>query len=131
MINLEPICAKYGHQMIAPFPKTATKDQENVVTKALGVLAESGLYSMCIFLLSCQKKDYGGWILSKQLLNLWKEPGLNILDARVEPKPDQILDAVRKVTEDLPRLIIVRKVTEQALIFARYHAKSGVEGEDS
>ena len=43
MINLEPICARCGHQMIIDNGKF--QEQENVVTKALGVLMENGIYA--------------------------------------------------------------------------------------
>lgn len=127
MINLEPLCAKYGHLMISEGHDASIKEKESTITKALGVLTENGLYAMCVFLLSCHKKNYGRWLLTDPLLKLWKEQGLNLLAANVSDKPAPILGGVRKVAEDLPKLILMRKVTEQALVFARYHAKAGVE----
>lgn len=126
MTNLEPLCAKYGHRMIKGGGDPGVRDQENVITKALGVLAESGLYAMCVFLLSCSKKEYGREVLTVHLRALWQDPGVGILDRGIDGQPAQLLNAVRRVTENLATLILARKVTEQALIFARYHAKADV-----
>ncbi len=126
MINLEPICARYGHRMIEEENSISLSDQENTITKALGVLVENGLYAMGIYLLSCSKKEYGKKILTTHLAELWKEPGLNLLPANTSATPAAVLTGVQTITEKLPSLILARKVTEQALTFARYHAKAGV-----
>jgi len=128
MINLEPICARYGHRMIEGDGSISMSDQENTITKALGVLLESGLYAMCIFLLSCNKKRYGEQVLKKHLVALWKEPGIEILAETIskDSSISDILTGVQQTTESLPLLILTRKVTEQTLTFARYHAKAEV-----
>jgi len=129
LLNLEPICARYGHQMVSA-EKTNNKaypkfeDQDNTITKALGVLVESGLYALCVFLISCNKKEYGTRILTESIRPLWQEDGIGLMPKDVGDKPAEILKAVRKIAEDLPRLILARKITEQALTFARYHAKA-------
>jgi hypothetical protein len=124
MISIEPICAKHGHNMIQSGENPKLQDQENVITKALGVMSENGLYAMCIFLLSCNKAVYGKKILTQDIYALWKE--LEIIDSTVQNNNIEILDATRQITANLPKLILTRKVTEQALVFARYHAKAAV-----
>ena len=126
MVNLEPICARYGHRMIEGENSISLSDQENTIRNALGVLVENGLYAMGIFLLSCKKKEYGKKILTTHLADLWKEPGLNLMPENTSATPADVLTGVQAITEDLPTLILARKVTEQALTFARYHAKAGV-----
>ena len=130
MINLEPICARYGHQMIIDNGKF--QEQENVVTKALGVLMENGIYAMCIFLLSDKNKksEYKKEIFTKHLREMWQEPGLDILPEDISDDSTTLLVNVRKITEDLPKTILTRKVTEQALTFARYHAKAEIAVSD-
>lgn len=128
MINLEPLCAGYGHKMIIrDFNDTAVSDQENVVTRALGVLAENGIYAMCIYLLSCSKKEYGKTILRECIQGLWLEEQISLLEARSRNDSD-LLENVRKITENLPQLILAKKITEQTLTFARYHAKADIAG---
>jgi hypothetical protein len=124
MTNLEPLCAKYGHRMINGNDRI--QDQENIITKALGVLAESGLYAMCVFFLSCSKKKYGKEVLTEHLRQLWQDPGVGILADNIGDDPAILLTEVRRVAENLPTLILTRRITEQALTFARYHAKAGV-----
>ena len=126
MLNLEPICAKWGHNMIRDNEGAEVKDQENTITKALGVLTESGLYAMCIFLLSCSKKEYGAFVLVDNLKLLWQEEGIGLIPQDIENGTSKLLRAVQNITDDFPKLVLARKITEQALIFARYHAKAGV-----
>ena len=71
MASLEPICAEYGHKMIISGNDPKLTDQENVITRALGVMAENGLYAMCVFLLSCNKKEYGKIVLTQHIWELW------------------------------------------------------------
>ena len=127
MINLEPLCAKYGHRMIRP-SGIKISEQENVITKALGVLTENGIYAMCINLLSCNKKKYGKSILIEDLQALWRENQLNLIHGRqpVTNNPAVLLEQVRNIAENLPHLILAKRVTEQALTFARYHAKADI-----
>jgi hypothetical protein len=124
MTNLEPICAEYGHKMIISGNDPKLTDQENVITRSLGVMAENGLYAMCVFLLSCNKKEYGKIILTQHIWGLWTKIG--IVNKTTNPLPEYVLAQVRSITNDLPKLILARKVTEQTLIFARYHAKADI-----
>ena len=131
IVNLEPICAKYGRKIIIKDNKIKIKDQENIINKALGVLAENGLYAMAVFLLSCHKKEYGKKVLTDFLYELWSNNKVQLIDKRnFQNDPAELLTAVRKITESLPKLILARKVTEQALIFARYHAKAEITSEN-
>jgi len=126
ILNLEPICAQWGRAMIeAPSTGDSLDDQENTIVKALGVLAENGLYAMGIFLLSCQNNAYGERILTKYLTGLWRECDL----LKVEQGPvdkTMALASLQEIAENLPKLILAKKLAEQAMIFARYHAKAGI-----
>ena len=131
IVNLEPICAKYGRKIITKDDGIKIKDQENIINKALGVLAENGLYAMAVFLLSCHKKEYGKKVLTDFLYELWSNNKVQLIDKKnFQNDPAELLTAVRKITESLPKLILARKVTEQALIFARYHAKAEITSEN-
>ena len=125
-INLEPLCAEYGMKMVKRGENvngTKSSDWENVINRALGVLAENGFYAMNVYLLSISKKNLNSYgqevydvllsLLSDNRLGVIK-PGRKGLDALAD---------MRGITEDLPTLVLARRVTEQALIFARYHCK--------
>lgn len=124
LCNLEPLCAEYGMRLVQN-DSTSFEDRENVVNKALGVLVENGLYAMSVFLLSCQKKQapFALHVL-KELLALCADSRVGLL-SQTSPKavPDQ-LEAMRSITNDLPKLILARKLLEAALTFGRYHCKA-------
>ncbi len=120
IINIEPICARYGMKIM----ENAGDRGETIVTKALGVLVENGIYAMSLFLLTCQDKDYGRRVLTRELAGLWKEPGIDLIPAATQANQDNVLKAVRNMTNDISKLILAKKITEQALTFARYHAKT-------
>lgn len=123
ILNIEPLCAKWGRQMIDTNGGASISDQENTVTNALAVLAENGLYAMAVFLLSCHKKDYGERVLTHHLAGLWKDIGL-LTDGPQDK--GAMLFSVQAITLDLPKLMLARKAAEQAMVFARYHAKAEV-----
>ena len=126
-INLEPLCAEYGMTMVQRCenvngPKPT--DWENVINRALGVLAENGFYAMNVYLLSVSKKDlraYGQEIYDV-LLSLLGDKRLGVI--KPGRKGLEALADMRGITEDLPTLVLARRVTEQALTFARYHCKA-------
>lgn len=130
IVNLEPICAKWGMKIIEikGGEQVKDKDKENVVTKALGVLVENGIYAMALFLLTCHKKKYGKKVLKKALLPLWKEKGIEIVPGDTKEEDKAVLKAIQELSKDLSRLILAKKITEQTLTFARYHAKA--KGQD-
>lgn len=126
IVNLEAVCAEAGRKIIKSGDDPAMKDQENVITKALGVLVENGLYAMSVYLLTCNKKEYGKWMLTVPLRDLWASSELRLIDSGTPNEDQKVLDAVLLVTKNLGKLMLCRKVTEQALVFARYHAKADI-----
>lgn len=120
-INLEPLCAEYGMNFVDCDNSTKVTDKENVINKALGVLAGNGFYAMSVFLLSCNQAKYGEQVFDK-LMEMLRDERLSLTRStrrRVEALPD-----IRAITKDLPSLVLARRVTEQALTFARYHCKA-------
>jgi len=133
LINLEPLCARYGSLMIEEKNDSpGFEDQENVITKALAVLAENGLYAMTVFLLSLSNKKtkkYGQNIVIRQLHDLWSGE-LKLIKKQASPDATSMAKVVREeIAKDLHKLILAKKVTEQALTFARYHAKAEIAGD--
>jgi len=111
--NLDRMAARYA-QAIAKTgepKKTAT-----LLTRALGVLHEQGVYACLLFL---QAQD-GGRPVLQQLEALLRElpvappaPGQNILQFVADNLSGRLDD-----------LLLVRDVYEQALIYGRYSAKA-------
>lgn len=121
IVNLEPLCARYGLEMIKEDVKV--KEQETILNKALGVLCENGIYAMSLYLLTCQNKEYGEYILT-ECRRLWQEEDIGLIKKDVSDDEDSMLKAVRGMTEDLTTVILAKRLTEQTLTFARYHAKA-------
>lgn len=120
IVNLEPLCARYGMKII----DEKCESGETIVTKALGVLVENGIYAMSLYLLTCQDNSYGKKVLTKHIAGLWKEKGINLIPGNTPERQNDVMAAVRSMTEDISKLILAKKITEQTLTFARYHAKA-------
>jgi len=110
--NLDYLAARYAQNVV--------KDNadENLITKALGVLQENGVYACCLYLLANQDKT-----IVPQMLALLEAIGLPELPA--SNKPADVLDYVAgPITANLPNLLLAKEVLEQMLIYARYGAKA-------
>lgn len=124
-INLEPLAAEYGMKFVECLPEgpgLKVADKENIINKALGVLTENGFYAMSVFLLSANRsKDYADCVFD-HLVDMLYDERLSLTNTK--KRGIDALEEIRLITENLPRLILARKVAEQALTFARYHCKA-------
>lgn len=145
IVNLDNLSAQHAQRVIHRSTKrveddplscreTAT-DVDNLVTKALGVLQENGLYAFALYLLSRKDKDRPvAVIVTDETFNLlasmgqegWERPSSE--DALA---PQQILEYLtdKIISEDLERVILAKETVEQMLIYARYGAKARGAGE--
>ena len=96
---------------------------ENVVTKALGVLQENGVYAALLYLYS--RSDKEKLIAEKTRENLLALTE-KITSSRSPSKG--AMDALKFLTDEicdnLDRLLLVKQLWEQTLIYARYGAKA-------
>lgn len=124
LIKLEPLCAECATHIVEDRQtnQLAVSDRENLITKALGVLSENGLYSMAVFLVSCHNSEYGVLVLCS-LNRLWALDTIRLLDSAAT-EPRAMLEKVRGLTQNLSTMILAKKLAEQTLVFARYHAKA-------
>ncbi len=119
MNNLDRLAAQHAQQIINC---RKADDIENIVTKALGVLQENGVYACFLYLLA-KEKDNGKVVVTEMLKLLdglgfgWGKPA----DDQAETILKHISD---KVTVDLERLLLAKETLEQMLIYARYGAKA-------
>jgi hypothetical protein len=122
----------------------------NLATKALGVLQEQGVYALFLFLLSrsgketavnnMTKEEYIACKLTVELLNLLKEeelaaPGIaykeQVTMEEINSSKEEILKHFlqpRGILENLDKLLLIRDLYEQTLIYTRYAAKAREEG---
>jgi hypothetical protein len=120
MINLEPLAAQAGQKMVAE------KADHNIITKALMVVAEQGIYALGIFL-KVQKEEGKAKAVHRALLSfvsaskLLDTKGFNedFIDMKFYQKLVEGHDA-----EAIGRILLVKQALELALTYGRYHAKA-------
>lgn len=137
--NLDRVCAQFGFQMAEKVYEAFLKssaDTENLITKSLGVLQENGLYAFFLYLSSQikegreeKKSSKGARPLANIAAGLLANVGLLVNNPELL-KPDgyrQAMEQIRQkggLADNLDNLLFAKYLLEQALIYARYHAKA-------
>ncbi len=132
--NLDKIAASCSQAIVKNAEQGGTKasDLENRITNSLGVLQENGVYAMTLFLLSRSDKERKVTrdVILKHLIDvLFQEEIRKILPSDISQpdpaKPASVLPFVSdQICDDLDRLLLVKSLYEQVLIYARYGAKA-------
>jgi hypothetical protein len=125
MENLDQLAAKAAQGIIDQTKKSSkATDVENLVTKALGVLQENGAYAALLYLFS-----RGNSIerpiaeqTRKSLLDLLSKLSLSVPEKKEAAVALKFM--VDSVCYDLDKLLLVKQLWEQTLIYARYGAKA-------
>ena len=112
--NLDLACARTG-QAIAEKP---SKKLENLVTSALAVLEEQGVYALFLFL-----KTRGG-----KAAPTIEQKVREFLKTTPQRAPllsgnGDVFALLQSMSEDLDKLLLARDLLRQALVYARYHAR--------
>ncbi len=118
--NLDLACAKAG-KAIAEKP---SKELENLITSALAVLEEQGVYALFLYL------DKGATGKKKKELAKDVIPKLHKF-LRATPKQSPLLStgkddnfaALQELGGNLDDLLLARDLIRQSLVYARYHAR--------
>lgn len=112
--NLDLACARAG-QAIAEKP---SKELEKLVTSALAVLEEQGVYALFLFL-----KTRGG-----KAAPTIEQKVREFLKTTPQRAPllsgdGDVFALLQSMSEDLDKLLLARDLLRQALVYARYHAR--------
>jgi len=112
--NLDLACARAG-QAIAEEP---SKELEKLVTSALAVLEEQGVYALFLFL-----KTRGG-----KAAPTIEQKVREFLKTTPQRAPllsgdGDVFALLQSMSEDLDKLLLARDLLRQALVYARYHAR--------
>jgi len=120
-MNLDQLCAKYGCEIAKQVHKAIQKQAENHITKSLCVLQEDGVYAFFLYQASRGSREKpGAEKLTEQASALLKVAAIQAFQNAGDP-----LGAVREhLADDLDQLLLAKRLMEQALIYARYHAKA-------
>lgn len=106
MQNLDLECAKLAENL-------ASQTTEQVITKALGVLEEQGLYAYFLFLKSSKEVE-----VIEECQNFLQKNSLLVNDK------NDIFKKLQTLATNLDNLLLARDLLRQALVYARYHAKA-------
>ena len=118
--NLDAACADLGHELGTMVAKHKTsKDTENSITKALGVLEEQGVYAMFLYL-HAREKDLGAWF-RQELMKFLRLEDVGLVPERGDNEP---FGALQELAKNLDDLLFARDLLHQVLVYARYHAKA-------
>lgn len=135
--NLDQLAAQTAQKII-----NQTKDKaENLITKALGVLQENGVYAFVLFLLSrtSEEKKMAEEVVIPKLAEMLSRPELESLQVQYEGSngfantedrlaTTEFLKHVSdKICADLDKLLLIKELYEQTLIYARYGAKAAAK----
>lgn len=120
-VNLDQLCAKYGWQIADEVHRAIGKQTETHITKSLGILQEDGVYAFFLYQASRGSREKpGAEKITEQAAVFLKEAGIQAFQNGTDP-----LKAVReRLASDLDQLLLAKRLLEQALIYARYHAKA-------
>jgi hypothetical protein len=131
-LNLDQQAARHAQEIVKECVKMKdAKAVENLITKALGVLQEQGVYAMMLFLFSRGSDE-------ADIAPKLRQPLYRLLQQLPQYQNDQELAGFNERTEanvvlrfyadrvcgELDTLLLVKELDEQALIYARYGAKA-------
>lgn len=124
MRNLDQLAAQTAQEIVQNTLSFGKTQVDNLVTKALGVLQENGVYAAILFLYSRSGPDEKiAPDVRKPLLKLAADK--IVKQSAPEDKADKALAYVSEyISSDLDTLLLVKQVWEQTLIYARYGAKA-------
>lgn len=132
MINLDFLCMKTAQQMVDGPGKP--NDKENLATKALGILLENGPYGLVLYFetpdgLGKLRKRY-----QKQLVDMCRDELIASYLAG-GAAPEHHFEATTRwlqaLAENLDRYLFLKRLWQQTLTYARYHAKALDTDEDA
>jgi hypothetical protein len=112
--NLDLACAKKGKTIA----KSPSKELEKLVTNALAVLEEQGVYALFLFL-----KARGGKVAKEVKKNLYDFLKETPQQAPLLSDNGDVFASLQQIGNDLDKLLLARDLVRQTLVYARYHAR--------
>lgn len=123
--NLDYLCAEYGQKI--PIKEVEKTKNENMITKALGILQEDGVYAFVVYLASkgaFEARDPDEKVAESILSNIFEFlKKLELVSDNSEDK-ENVYKQFLSLTQDLDKLLFAKDLIEKILIYARFHAKA-------
>ncbi len=122
MRNLDTLAAETAQEIVRVSDKP--KDLDNLATKALGVLQENGVYAATLFLFSRSRdaEQKLADVIQQHLFGLYAK--LPFGEPAPKGKDVRLNFVTQKIANDLDRLLLVKQLWEQTLIYVRHGAKA-------
>jgi len=126
MLNLETLAVSAAANMVGSTPK----ESENMINKALMVLAEQGVTAFALFLASRKRAQdtETAELIHRAMSGLLKAADLGQLDTQsINIEAYKALTQARQDESQLAalqRLLLTKQLMETALTYARYQAKA-------
>lgn len=120
--NLDLACARTG-QAIAEKP---SKELEKLVTSALAVLEEQGVYALFLFLETRGGKAAPTIVQEAHKLLRETPRRAPLLSDKGNSNGNgngDVFKSLQSMSEDLDKLLLARDLLRQALVYARYHVR--------
>lgn len=116
--NLDLVCSQQAKKLA----QTSDKALYKLITTALGVLEEQGVYALFLFLQSA--KNDNATKIKQNLYALLNNPAVGLAEGNN-------LEAVEVLADTLDKLLLAQDMLRQTLVYARYHAKNDEENNNS
>lgn len=127
-LNLDYQAARTAQQIVRQCEDAGTAD--NVITNALGVLQEMGIYAFFLFLHSRPNRDHKrvAGVISAETLHMLDAIGIPNINTGNQQIESILATVSEQVVNDLDTTLLVKQLTEQMLVYARYGAKAKKSG---
>lgn len=123
---LDMKCAEYGNMIVEEIGNASEKNKiESMITKALGVLQEDGLYAFALYSKAKSREENTekktAKLLYDKTFELLKTDTIGILTGDCN---DLLIGIRENLSSNLDNLFLAKELLERTLVYARYHAKA-------
>lgn len=134
--DLDRLAAQAAQEIVKEHTQNP-KELDNLVTKALGVLQEQGVYAGLLYLYA--QSENAAKTIRTRLLEMLKDEILRPLNLAIDGDVSrmvwqevsrQLLEE-RKLFDQMDKLFLIKELYEQTLIYARYGAKAAKEAQEA
>lgn len=125
-MNLDLEAAKTAQEIINKTTGNKSSEVENLITKALGVLQENGVYACMLYLysLTSDSDKAVSKVTRRQLIGMTELLDKNKKYDGNDKAKDVLNFLTTKICNDLDTLFLMKQLWEQTLTYARYGAKA-------
>jgi hypothetical protein len=130
--NVDLFCVMHAQRIVnrlipANAAKKTAKDAESLITKALGILQGQGIYAMFLWGDSRRKWEKNG--VEKDTAEKIFAPLIRDVLQGINGTVITTLETLRDspFLTNLSAMLLAKRVMEQTLVYARYHAKAQVQ----